>query len=490
MSDNPFPDVLVVGAGPTGLLTACELARRGLAVRLVDQASTPFHGSRGKGLQPRTLEALDNVGVADRLIALGRFRLPLRFYDAAGGHQDLDPREGQEPTPDNPYARSLLLPQWQVEAALRACLAEHGVAVEWNRGVAGLTQEPEGVRVAFGDNSVVTARYVVGCDGGSSTVRRLAGIAFVGTTTEEERMLLGDVRLDGLDRDFWHMWQTPAGSVALCPLPATDTFQIQAPLAPGSTDEPSLATFQAIVDAVVGPERIRLRELVWHSRWRLNVRLVERYRAGRVLLAGDAAHIHSPAGGQGMNTGLQDAANLGWKLAAVLRGAPETLLDTYETERRPVAAAVLALSSKLLGQHPGARSADERQQLLQLGVSYRGGPLAPLAEGPGPQAGDRAPDAPCTLPDGRRRRLFEVQRGGQWILYGFGVQPASPHPSVQTIHIGVDLLDGAGYAQQAYAAQPGDLVLVRPDGHIGLRSRDETVIKAYLASVLGPTKAG
>lgn len=264
-----------------------------------------------------------------------------------------------------------------MEAALRACLAEHGVAVEWGRMVAGLTQESDGLRVAFGDGSAATARYVVGCDGGTSTIRRLAGIAFVGTTTEEERMLLGDVRLDGLDRDFWHMWKTPVGSVALCPLPATDTFQIQAPLAPGSSAEPTLATFQAIVDTIVGPERIRLRELVWHSRWRLNVRLVERYRAGQVLLAGDTAHIHSPAGGQGMNTGLQDAANLGWKLAAVLRGAPEALLDTYEAERRPVAAAVLELSSKLTGQHLGARSADERQQLLQLGVSYRGGPLAP-----------------------------------------------------------------------------------------------------------------
>ncbi len=490
MSDNEVSEVLVVGAGPTGLLTACELARRGIGVRLVDQAPAPFTGSRGKGLQPRTLEVLDNVGVADRLVALGRFRLPVRLYDAAGGYRDLDPREGQEPTPDNPYARSLLLPQWQIEAALRACLADHGVVVEWGRTVVGLTQEPAGVHVTFADGAAATARYVVGSDGGSSTIRRLVGIAFVGSTSEDERMLLGDVRLDGLDRDFWHLWTTPTGSVALCPLPATDTFQIQAPLAPGSAAEPTLATFQAIVDAVVGPERIRLRELVWHSRWRLNVRLVARYRAGRVLLAGDAAHIHSPAGGQGMNTGLQDAANLGWKLAAVLRGAPDTLLDTYEAERRPVAAAVLELSSKLTGQHPGTRSAQDSKQLLQLGVSYRGGPLAPATDGPGPQAGDRAPDAPCTLPDGRRRRLFEAQRGGHWTLYGFGVRPLSPYPSVQALEIGEDLLDGAGYAQQVYAAQAGDLVLVRPDGHIGLRSRDEHVITAYLAAVLGLVGAG
>ncbi|HEY4003751.1 MAG TPA: FAD-dependent monooxygenase [Pseudonocardia sp.] len=496
-------EVLVVGAGPTGLMAGCELARWGVSVRVVDAAPGPSAGSRGKGMQPRTLEVLDGHGVAGRLIATGRSRMPARHYDADGGFRDVDMHPGAEPTPSSPYARSLLVPQWRTEEVLRDRLGELGGRVQCGARVSGLTQDGERVRVTLDGGEVVEAAYVIGCDDGSSSVRRQLGVSFLGTTHEDVRMLLGDVQLDGLDRDHWHMW-SGAGSpwLALCPLPAADSFQFQLALSPGVEAEPSLSTYQSIVDEVVNEPhgtRVRLRRASWLSRWRLNVRMVDQYRVGRVCLAGDAAHVHSPAGGQGMNTGIQDAANLGWKLAHVLAGADPALLDSYQAERLPVAAGVLGLSNRLTGQAPGARASAERAESLQLGVSYRGGPLAPKAtDGPGPVAGDRAPDAPCRDRGGRPVRLFDLQRGAHWTLLGFGSRPALPGrptgpklvpfgigPAGSSVSAGVDVIDEAGHAAAGYAAGPGELVLIRPDGHIGLRTRDVASVREWLDQLGG-----
>jgi 2-polyprenyl-6-methoxyphenol hydroxylase-like FAD-dependent oxidoreductase len=389
-------DVLVVGAGPTGLALACALAQWRVPVRVVDAAAAPSHGSRAKGVQPRTLEVLDGLGVAGRLVACGRFRMPVRRYagpdDRVGTLHDLHP--GAESGPQRPYGRTLLTPQWRVEEVLRDRLADLGVAVDQGRTVIGLAQEADRATVSFADGTATAAQYVVGCDGGSSAVRRLLGVSFLGETHEGVRLLLGDVRLDGLDRDAWHQFGGPARDdwLGLCPLPATDTFQFQGTVPPGSPDpELSLEAFQAAVDVVT--TGVRLREVVWASRWRLNVRMVDRYRVDRVFLAGDAAHVHSPAGAQGMNTGIQDASNLGWKLAHVLRGADPALLDTYSAERLPVAAEVLGLSTLLTGRRMEDRGA-EGERTMQFGVSYRGGPLA-VEPGEGiARPGDRAPDAP------------------------------------------------------------------------------------------------
>jgi hypothetical protein len=289
--------------------------------------------------------------------------------------------------------------------------------------------------------------------------------------------------------------------LALCPLPATDTFQFQAPLLPGDPVEPSLEAFQAVVDEAVGTGRVRLRGASWLSRWRLNVRMVDRYRVGRVFLAGDAAHVHSPAGGQGMNTGIQDAANLGWKLAHVLAGADPALLDSYEAERLPVAAGVLGLSSRLLGVPIGSRG-EAGKEALQLGLSYRGGPLAPVAfEGEvaagagdaedgsaagavaGPVAGDRAPDAPCVTVTGRPVRLFDLLRGPHWTLLGFDVRPEQPAGPVRVVGIGTDVLDNGGHAARAYAASVGELVLIRPDGYLAIRTSSAAAVADYLSKL-------
>lgn len=471
-------DVLVVGAGPTGLTAACELARRGVRVRVVDAADEPFRGSRGKGVQPRTLELLDQLGVVDRLVARGRFRLPLRRYDGEGGYQDHDRSPGADPTPDTPYASSLIIPQWRVEEVLRERLAEYGVDVERSRRVGGLTQDDDGVSVAIDGGDSVEARYVIGADGGSSAVRRLLGAEFLGSTDEQVRMLIGDVTLDGLDRDHWHIFSSRQHPfLALCPLPATDTFQLQT-AAPGVDEAPSIERFQEIVDTVVG-RGVRIREASWLSAWRLNVRMVEHYRYRRVFLAGDAAHIHSPTGAQGMNTGIQDAINLGWKLAHVLQGADDALLDSYEAERLPVAAEVLGLSTRLLGRALEHRGADG-ERARQLGITYRDGPLARPGTGDGPRSGDRAPDAPCRYPDGTPVRLFELQRGSEWTLLGFGVRPEVSAEGVHTVGIGSDILDTEGHAGRAFAATEGELILIRPDGYIGLRSHRMAEITAYL----------
>jgi FAD binding domain len=246
------------------------------------------------------------------------------------------------------------------------------------------------------------------------------------------------------------------------------------------------------VDTVLGPGVVHLHEATWLSSWRLNVRMVERYRVGRVFLAGDAAHIHSPAGGQGMNTGIQDAANIGWKLAAALHGADPALLDTYQAERLPVAAAVLGLTTRATVHGPDAAYGEsDWEEMRQLGITYRGGPLAPAFDAAGPRPGDRAPDAPCHRPDGSRVRLFDLQRGTHWTLYGFATTPPPYGPEVRGFRITRDsadagaIVDTDGHACRAYAPRPGELVLVRPDGHIATRTTESGEIGAYLAAVLG-----
>lgn len=480
---NGEVQALVVGAGPTGLTAACELAQRGVSVRVV-AATGPFDGSRGKGVQPRTLELLDRLGIVDRFLAHGRFHLPLRRYDSSGGHVDHDRSPGRAPTSDTPYTQTLIIPQWQVEGILRDRLAEFGVRVEWATPVSGLATDRTGATVTLKDGTRITADYVLGCDGASSTVRGLVGTEFLGSTHDETRMLLGDVVLDGLDRDHWHIWSAPGYPfVALCPLPGTNAYQLQVALAPDLDDDADLAGFQSIIDRVC--DGVRIRETRWTSTWRLNVRMVERYRFGRVFLAGDAAHVHSPAGGQGMNTGIQDAINLAWKISHVLDGAPDGLLDSYEAERLPVAADVLGLSNRLIDKPLESREADgDRSD--QLDITYRGGPLSPATCGGDPQPGDRAPDAPCQLPDGSPIRLFELQRGPEWTLLAFGTRPDAQPGPVRTVVIGTDVLDEQGHVRRAFDAGDGELVLIRPDGYLGTRGHRTADISDYLAThILG-----
>jgi 2-polyprenyl-6-methoxyphenol hydroxylase-like FAD-dependent oxidoreductase len=497
----PTPEVLIIGAGPTGLTLACDLARRHISFRLVDAAPEPFRGSRGKGTQPRSLEVLEDLGVAEELLRDGRFHLPIRFYRADGGHEDTDLHAGRHPRPDVPYASSMLIPQWRVEKAIRERMLALGGQVEYGVALAAVEQDIDGVTAtlthADGRTEQVRSAYVVGCDGGRSATRKLAGIAFNGETIETHRMLVGDVSATGLDRDHWHTWRGNDGFVALCPLPGTQQFQCQASIGPAFNEEPSLQAFQRIVQERSGRTDIVLSDPTWMSLWRANVRMVDRYRVGRLFLAGDAAHVHSPAGGQGMNTGIQDAYNLGWKLAAVLRGADPVLLDSYEEERLPVAQWLLGLSSKLHMQtFNDQRIAGRRdEETLQLGIHYRHGSLSrELRMEPGSlRAGDRAPDAPGLRDAHREYRLFDLFRGTHVTLLAFGkgwdatLEPLHERygDALKIVTIDDGMTDAEGHAAAAYGVSDATLFVVRPDGYIGLvtQERSAAVVEAYLSLV-------
>ena len=491
-------DVLVVGAGPTGLALACDLARRGVAVRIIDRAPEFPSGSRGKGLSPRTLEVLDDFGVIDQILASGATHLPHRKYRGAEVVAEVDPEAGLVPTPAVPYPVGVLIPQWRVEQILRERLADFGVTVERGAEVRGFTQHADSVTAAVGGEQL-QARYLVGCDGGRSTVRKALDLSLRGETPDVQLMAVGDVEVDGLGRDAWHQWFAGGGGIMLCPLPGTKAFQVQASHEldqGGAPLEPTLDRFQQTFDRVAGVPGVRLHDLGWRSSYRVNVRMVDQLRTGRVFLAGDAAHVHPIAGGLGMNTGIQDAYNLGWKLGLVLAGnAAEGLLDTYEEERLPVASWLLDITSELLDvvldaikEKGGGVDAVATSELTQLALRYPWSRLSRQAASQAAsrsasrsvalQPGDRAPDAPLRDASGSPIRLFDLFRGPHFTLLdlseAFGEQDDATLSKLRTDIVkpyrvgpgGQGLLDDAGHVATAYGTDA--LVLVRPDGYIGL----------------------
>jgi 2-polyprenyl-6-methoxyphenol hydroxylase-like FAD-dependent oxidoreductase len=351
------------------------------------------------------------------------------------------------------------------EQALRDRLAAFGRAPEYGCELGGFDDGPDGVvvrLVAPRGEAVVHTRWLIGADGGRSFVRQALGVEFPGETLPI-RGLVADVQVPGLSREVWHRWMGgDEGQVSLCPLSGTDLFQLQAALLQPGDPELSAAGLSALLARRTGRDDLAVGEVAWASAFGMNARLAERYRVGHVLLVGDAAHVHPPTGGQGLNTSVQDAYNLGWKLAAVLDGAGEDLIDTYEEERRPIAASVLGLSQTLLSsaQSGVMRRGRESQE---LDLTYAGSSLAlDLRAAPGRVVpGDRAPDAP--LAEGR---LFERMAGPHWTLIGHGVGPegAPARPGL----VVVSAVEGVGQAFAAiYDLSPATWVLVRPDGYVG-----------------------
>lgn len=492
--------VLIVGAGPTGLTLAVELARSGVPFHLIDAEPGPHRGSRGKGVQPRTLEIFEDLGIAERVIANGRLAIPMNSTgpDRTVRHGGMIP-ESLANRPDIPYAASLITPQWRVEEALRLRLEGLGGAVDFGTSLIGIDQTDNGVTAEIstdGMTKIIVARWLVGADGGHSAVRNTIGVPFVGETREDVRMVIADLPVTGLGRDAWETWRHPSGMMSLCPLPSTDLFQYAATVAPGAEPRLGLADLQATFEERTGRTDIRLHEPEWASVWRANVRLADRYRVGNVFLAGDAAHIHSPAGGQGMNTGIQDAHNLAWKLAAVVNGAPLGLLDSYDAERRPVAAHVLALSDTRLAKsiETNAVPIERDASTIQLDVGYRGSVLTrdDRDDQATLRAGDRAPDASCLATVDGKRRLFDLIGGGRFTLLSFGRKPTAsfPGPTPRLLHLvenparDGEIADIEGNLTSAYVASDQTLVLIRPDGYIGLISDagDLEVVADYLAA--------
>jgi len=534
--------VLVVGAGPTGLALAAQLDALGATVRIVDRQLDRAHESRALVVLPRTLEVLRGLGVSQKLVERGNDAVQLQIHF---GRKLARTRLFDIGLEDTAYPFLLFISQAETEAVLNEHLAARGVHVERGVELVALAAEEQQVACTLRHHDGTTERlrvgYLVGCDGAHSSVRRLAGIRFVGGSYPQT-FALADVEVDGaLEHDAAHAFIAGPGMLFFFPLgrPASWRMGGMRPSLPGITGreeppEPSLVDLQAIADAFTGGT-LRLRDPVWLTYFRLHHRQAVRYRAGRVFLAGDAAHVHSPAGAQGMNTGIQDAWNLGWKLALVDGGvADEALLDSYEAERLPIGRFVLRFTDRATAiataDRPVARLIRTQiaprfvpivlrvarlravgfRTLSQLRINYRDSPA--VDEGPpalrrGPRAGDRLPDAHI-VEEARERWLQDVLATPTHHLLLCG--PAESWNNDQLARLsgryaglvashrlareaGADgLHDVRGEAFARLDVEQAAHHLVRPDGHIGYRSdtTDLAGLERYLARWLPGRPAG
>jgi 2-polyprenyl-6-methoxyphenol hydroxylase-like FAD-dependent oxidoreductase len=424
--------VIVVGAGPTGLVLAAELALAGVPCLVLERRSGLRADSRAICLHARTMEVLDLRGQAGRFAEAGLPvpTFPLGLKGAAISFGRLDS--------DFPYL--LDMPQSQIEALLAGRATELGAEIRWSAQVTGIEQDADEVRVVLADGGVERAAYVVGCDGTRSFTREAAGLPFPGAPNPGA-VLLADLFLDGLpmtdaygdlsDRGMLLVFPFRDGS---CRLVLYDYARADVPVTEPVTLEDVRTSLLHIAGQDFGP-----RDMAWSGRYRSESRQAPAYRNGRIFLAGDAAHTHSPAGAQGMNTGLQDAVNLGWKLAAAVRGwAPDWLLDSYHAERHPVGAAVLSLAGRQFRLNT-ARTMPRR--MLRWAVHRVVAPLPPvqarLARAysglairypetpPGRPAeagaahrlaGARLPPGRLTGPDGSTTRLYDLFHDGRFVL--------------------------------------------------------------------------
>lgn len=513
-------DVLIVGAEPTGLMTAFLLQRRGVSFRIIDQALAPSRESRAV-MSARSLELFASLGLSEALLAKGIITQQIDFHIAgrrAGGlNYDLCAID------DTPFPFILMIPQSETEQTLLDALASGGGQVECGVELVGLVSDAEGVDVEIrqgGETSRLRAAYVVGADGGHSTVRHLLDLSFDGAPYAQN-FLLGDVRVkweNGYDhfRIFMHAERIglflPLAGSGLSRVMTTDIGADNgaASSAAAGSDQRG-GTRKAGEDAAapleldelqrafssVAQVPVTLDDAQWLTKFRTHHRCVDRYRVGRTFLAGDAAHIHSPAGGQGMNTGLQDAANLAWKLAAVLRhGAPESLLATYESERLPVARATIAFTDKLFslaaGQNgwrarlrdvlapavvgPASHLAVVQEKAFrrfgQLDIRYGENPfLAPSGPANAPaRTGMRAPNAQLS----RHQDLFDWLTGFTFQVLFLSRKRLSP-PQAAALLETLDGLTGEFVnatlvARRTVGAHPGVVTVTRKDvfDHYGL----------------------
>ena len=459
--------VIVAGAGPTGMMLAAELQLAGIDVAIIERRPTAeFNRSGALGLHARTIEVLDMRGIADRFLAEGK------TAQVAGlGATRLDISDF--PT-RHPYGLALM--QKHTERILAGWIDEIGVRIYRGREVVGFTQDDGGVEVALADGGTAHGMYLVACDGGRSLIRKLAGIGFPGSEPTISH-LLAEVEFTETPPRYG-MFEDALGKHALSPL---DDGVVKGVMVTertlGESGEVPLDVLREAMIAVWGTD-FGAHNPKWVSRFTDAARQAESYRKGRVLIAGDAAHIHYPAGGQGMNTGMQDAVNLGWKLAQVVKGiSPETLLDTYHDERHPVAARVLryTLASVALAR------TDERSKALasvvaellavegagklvagvmsELDIAYDLGEEHPLV-------GRRMPDLEIVTGAGSVR-VYELMHDAKPLLLNFG-QPVGVEIAAwgDRVRLVSATYDGAWEVPVIGNIPAPSVVLVRPDGHV------------------------
>ncbi|WP_208174844.1 FAD-dependent monooxygenase [Hymenobacter negativus] len=473
------PEVLVAGAGPSGLLLALELCRHGVRPRIIDPLSGPSPLSRAVVMHARTLELLDRHGLAEQFIARGEIGRGVALRRA--GRVAATARLGRIGEGLSPFPFVLIISQDQTEGLLREALATtYGVQVEWGTSLVGVAQGAASISASLQQADGVTGQvhiaYVVGCDGAHSAVRHALGIGFPGGTYDQQ-FFVADTVTEGLDTDadagrLLEIALAPRTFNAFFPMPQSRT-RIIGLLPAGVALE--AVTFADVQPALEAAEHIRVREVSWFATYRVHHRVAERFRQGRAFLVGDAGHIHSPAGGQGMNTGLGDAVNLGWKLAAMLRqNAPEALLDTYEAERISFARLLVATTDRAFTAVTRASAwvSFMRTQVVprllpvalqlqwvrrlmfrtisQTGIKY---PHSPLSGG---RVG--AVTGGMRLPWTAGPRYAALHQPG-WHLLSVG-----PVPAAWAQAHGVTATEVAAAAGE----KPGTVYLVRPDGYVGL----------------------
>ncbi|MEU9789449.1 FAD-dependent oxidoreductase [Streptomyces sparsogenes] len=511
--DHFDTQVLVVGAGPVGLTTAHELARHGVRVRLIDAAPGPAATSRALATHARTLETYDQMGVAAELLARGQRVEHFTLHQNGRRLIRLDTDYSRLPTR---FPFTLMVDQVITEEVLRRACARHGVEVEWGVRLTGFEDLGTAVRARLrhADGAVAETRagWLVGCDGGHSTVRKGLGLPLIGDSSET--WLIADAQVDcDLPRDSIHWMRTRAGTVMMVPFPEPgkwrllDTTDVE--YGGGEAEDAAVARrFAAKIRAGTG-RAARVHTPTWVSVFAIQQRMVPRMGAGRVFVAGDAAHVHSPASGQGMNTGVQDAVNLAWKLAAVIRGeAGPRLLDSYGAERVPVgerllrstrlatalvqlrsrtAAALLRAAFGLVGAVPPVKARLQRRimgGMTALDLTYRAGP-AVLGETAGTRVATVGPRRAAGSP-GWRELTAELARPG-WTLLAFATPDQHPSlcalaeayggylsvrtvvPATSATGVPGPLADPGGRLRADLGAEPGGWLLIRPDGYAAAR---------------------
>lgn len=479
---EPDCQVLVVGAGPTGLTLAAQLLSMGIRTRVIDKGTgpVPLLQSRALGIHARTLEVLDSMHVVDAFLDEGH-RVPhLRMYAGKRNLLDLDLAHN-----GSRFGFVLHLPQSRTEVLLRARVEELGGTVEQGMELVRLVERGDGVdatlRDAAGREIEARAGHVVGCDGAHSRVRHEIDLPFLGQPYAQDWML-ADVALDGpVSDDSVHLFFRPDGLPLAC-IPLGDRrWRLVMANAGARGGRPPTFTDVREVAAERAPVPLELGDPTWVASFACHLRSTTRYRRGRILIAGDAAHIHSPAGGQGMNTGMTDAHNLAWKLALVVLGrAPDAILDTYGQERVPVASGVLGLTDQLVGlltmrnrakrvvrdtvmplgtRLPAAQRRGARR-ISQLAVAYPPGRLVqPGGPRRGPRPGERLADVDVVSEEGTTP-VHRLLSGGRHVLI-------VSNPEVRA------RLSSTGFARYSDLVDVVDadlqaaFVLVRPDGVVG-----------------------
>ena len=476
-------DVIIAGCGPTGAMLAAELRLHDVRVLLLEKETEPASYVRIVGLHMRSLELLAMRGLLDRVRAHGRQRPAGGFFAAIN-----------KPAPqglDSAHPYLLGIPQPVIVDLLEDHAIQRGAQVRRGCAVTGFQQDDEGVTVETADGEQLRARYLVGCDGGRSTVRKLLGVGFPGEPSRTDT-LMGEMEVGAPQEEIaartaelraihHRFWLRPFGA---------GVYSVVVPAA-GVTDRsvpPTLEDFRRQLRAVAGTD-FGVHSPRWLSRFGDATRLAERYRVGRVLLAGDAAHIHPPVGGQGLNLGVQDAFNLGWKLAAQIRGrAPETLLDTYQAERHPVAEEVLdntraqmelsstepgpqavrRLLTKLMDIDEVNRYLIEKITAIDIRYDFGGAEHAPSGEGPD-LLGRRLRDV-----DTKKGRLYGLLRRGRGLLLD----------RTERLSVG-DWVSRVDYVADPTASLDVPCVLLRPDGHVAWIGDDQQDLDDHLCRWFG-----